>query len=85
MKTHKVEGIGFEGSTMTLSVDGRSYTLDLALVSERLAKADDTTRKSYSISASGYGIHWPAIDEDLSVDGLMAAAIPQQQHAGRKT
>jgi hypothetical protein len=81
---YEVEGIGFEGPTMTLRVDGRTYRLDLALVSERLAKAGDTARKSYSISASGYGIHWPELDEDLSVDGLIAAASPKHQLAGRK-
>ncbi|MCF6158838.1 MAG: DUF2442 domain-containing protein [wastewater metagenome] len=27
--------------------------------------------KQYSFSASGYGIHWPLLDEDLSIDGLL--------------
>jgi len=26
---------------------------------------------AYEISPSGYGIHWPLIDEDLSIDGLL--------------
>jgi hypothetical protein len=25
----------------------------------------------YEISPSGYGIRWPLIDEDLSIDGLL--------------
>jgi len=27
--------------------------------------------KSHEISPSGYGIYWPLIDEDLSIDGLL--------------
>jgi hypothetical protein len=36
-----------------------------------LANASETERKKYEISPSGYGIHWPLIDEDLSIDGLL--------------
>jgi hypothetical protein len=25
------------------------------------------------MSPSGYGIHWPLVDEDLSIDGLIGA------------
>ena len=33
--------------------------------------ASDIERKIYEISPSGYGIHWPLLDEDLSIDGLL--------------
>jgi hypothetical protein len=29
---------------------------------------------NFQISPSGYGIHWPDIDEDLSVEGLLSGA-----------
>ncbi len=76
MKFHEVENVDFAGSNMILTVDGRDYQLDLTSISERLARASDAARRSYSIAPSGYGIHWPEIDEDLTVDGLIAAATP---------
>ncbi|MCH7754431.1 DUF2442 domain-containing protein [candidate division KSB1 bacterium] len=40
-------------------------------MSEKLANASDIEENKYEISPSGYGIHWPLIDEDLSIDGLL--------------
>ncbi len=36
----------------------------------RLANATDTQRRNYVVSH--FGVHWPAIDEDLSFDGFFA-------------
>jgi hypothetical protein len=66
--------IDFEGTKMILKVDGQVYRVDLPSISFRLANANDAARRSYSISPSGYGVHWPDIDEDLTIDGLIAAA-----------
>ncbi len=66
--------IDFEATKMILKVDGQEYRVDLPSVSTLLANAKDAARRAYSISGSGYGIHWPEIDEDLTVDGLIAAA-----------
>jgi len=46
------------------------------VVSERLRSATPTQRKNYRFIAKGIGIHWPDVDEDLSVRGLIAAARP---------
>ena len=61
---------------MVLNVDGQVYHVDLLSISTRLANATDAGRRSYSISPSGYGVHWPAIDEDLTIDGQIASAHP---------
>ncbi|MGE0045454.1 MAG: DUF2442 domain-containing protein [Hyphomonadaceae bacterium] len=37
----------------------------------RLKKASPADRANWEPSAAGHGIHWPAIDEDLSVSGLL--------------
>jgi hypothetical protein len=74
MKIHDVQMIDFDGTRMILGVDGQIYHIELPSISPRLAGAKDATPRSYSISPSGYGIHWPEIDEDLSVDGLIASA-----------
>jgi hypothetical protein len=82
MKIHDVQMIDFEGAKMVLTVDGQVYRIDLSSVSARLANAEDAARRSYSISPSGYGVHWPDIDEDLSIDGLIASARLAQPKTG---
>ena len=39
--------------------------------SERLARASQAERDRAKLSPSGYGIHWPLIDEDLAVGPLV--------------
>ncbi len=41
--------------------------------SERLARASMLKRNQALLSPSGYGIHWPLIDEDLAVGPLLRA------------
>ena len=42
--------------------------------SRRLARASMIERSRAQLSPSGYGIHWPLIDEDLAVGPLLLAA-----------
>ncbi len=79
-KCHDVQQIGFEGSVMIVSVDNRRYLLPLSEVSPRLVSAGDIERKTYRVSPSGYGIHWPILDEDLSIDGLLKLAEQLSQN-----
>jgi hypothetical protein len=76
VKFHDVQMIDFAGTDMVLKVDGQAYRVDLPSVSARLANAGEAARRSYSISPSGYGVHWPQIDEDLTIDGLIASGKP---------
>lgn len=71
MKFHTVEKISFSGNTLILDVDSRRVKIDLRKVSPLLAAASPGQRMHYEISPSGYGIHWPGLDEDLSIDGLL--------------
>ncbi len=70
-KIHDIQGITFTGEEMILKVDDGEYRFCLADVSKPLAEATATERETYELSPSGYGIHWPLIDEDLSIDGLL--------------
>ena len=40
--------------------------------SPRLAAATQEQRLTAELSPGGYGIHWPLLDEDLSISGLLA-------------
>ena len=42
--------------------------------SEKLASANVAQRRQAELSPGGYGIHWPAIDEDLAVGALVKSA-----------
>jgi hypothetical protein len=70
-KAHHVQKLAIAGTILHLEVDGKKYEIDIAKHSDRLARATQEQREKYEISPSGYGIHWPDIDEDLSIDGLI--------------
>jgi hypothetical protein len=50
--------------------DGREVSVPLAWFS-RLLNATPAQRKRFEISPGGYGIHWPEIDEDISVKAFL--------------
>jgi hypothetical protein len=50
--------------------DGRALSVPFKY-SARLAAATAKQRTDYELIGRGIGIHWPQIDEDLSVAGLL--------------
>lgn len=58
----------------TLNVDlsdGRSIAVPLAWY-PRLLHATQVERNQWRLIGKGHGIHWEDIDEDISVEGLLA-------------
>jgi hypothetical protein len=53
--------------------DGRTITVPLTWF-PRLLHATSEQRSTWKISAAGFGIHWPDLDEDLSSEGLLRGA-----------
>ncbi len=51
--------------------DGRSIAVPLGWY-PRLVHADASARSNWELIANGEGIHWPDLDEDISVEGLLA-------------
>ena len=70
-KAHDVQSVSFVGRSLRLRVDGKQYEIDIASHSKLLTQATSDQRAKFEISPSGYGIHWPELDEDLSIDGLI--------------
>ncbi len=70
-KFHDVRNLNFKGNRLTVEIDGEVGEYDLNDVSQRLSGASDMERMIHEVSPSGYGIYWPLIDEDISVDGLL--------------
>ncbi len=69
--THNIQDITFDRDTMILKIDGKIIVVILDKISKKLKEANDFQRQLYKISPSGYGIHWPLIDEDLSVEYIL--------------
>ena len=57
--------------------DGRRISVPLAW-SWRLSQATPEQRRRYEIIGDGTGIHWPDVDEDISVRGMLEG-IPSRQ------
>lgn len=68
---------------MILTVDGEEKRIRLDDISSVLGRASEKEKSTFEISPSGYGIHWPLIDEDVAVDGLLG--IIHSRESKRKT
>ena len=53
--------------------DGRVVSVPLAW-SWRLSEATPAQRANFRLIGTGQGIHWPDVDEDISVEGLLHGA-----------
>jgi hypothetical protein len=51
-------------------VDGRVISVPLAW-SWRLSEATPKQRAKFRLIGTGQGIHWPEVDEDISVEGML--------------
>ena len=68
---HHITSVRFQQHMLVIEADGKRLLCDLNKLSQRLLQANDEERNNYVISPSGYGIHWPALDEDVSVHALL--------------
>lgn len=72
---HTIDAVKFENDIMVLQIDGKEVKVSLDKVSKKLLKANQLQRTEYKVSPSGYGIHWPMIDEDLAIEALLKEAM----------
>ena len=61
--------IGEEKITADLS-DGREVSIPIAWFPS-LRNATKEQLKKFEISPSGYGVHWPEVDEDISIKAFV--------------
>ena len=57
----------------TLSVDledGRTVSVPIGWY-PRLAHGTPTERANVQIAGSGFGLHWPDLDEDIGIEGIL--------------
>lgn len=68
---------------MILTIDGEEKRIRLNDISSALGRASEKEKSTFEISPSGYGIHWPLIDGDVAVDGLLG--IIHSRESKRRT
>ena len=68
---HRAAQVRFSDVQLIVALaDGREISVPLSWF-PRLANATPTERAHYEIFGEGTGIHWPDIDEDISVPRLL--------------
>ncbi|MGA2033762.1 MAG: DUF2442 domain-containing protein [Thermoguttaceae bacterium] len=66
------ESVSFSEDSLTVRLDdGRSLSVPLAWY-PRLLDGTPEERLKYELIGDGEGVHWPELDEDISVEGLLA-------------
>lgn len=67
----KVDHVDFSETLMMVTLsDGRVISTPIKWY-PRLANASHAVRMNWEPCGAGYGIHWPDVDEDLSVEGML--------------
>ena len=64
-------------------VDGRTISVPL-IWSWRLSEASEAQRQHFEILGNGQGIHWPDLDEDISVEGMLYGTPARRQSSSAK-
>jgi hypothetical protein len=77
---HRLTNLHFQDNRLVLTIDGKEKKYAIQKISLALSKASEEERNNYEISPSGYGIHWPLLDEDLSIDGLLGIIHAPEIH-----
>lgn len=73
-KFYEVEVIEIGQDALRLRVDGQDLLIAWRDCSTSLAEASTVERAIVEIAPSGYGLHWPLLDEDLAIKPLLTHA-----------
>jgi hypothetical protein len=71
---HVITNVTVNDDELSLIIDGKVCVYSFSNMSSRLSNASGVERERFEISPSGYGIHWPLLDEGISIDGLLGVA-----------
>jgi hypothetical protein len=92
-----LESIIFESNLMIVAIDFHKEINTMLIVlntgsiinseiniTNKLKQASIEQLKDYTIIAQGSGIHWPSLDEDISLKGLLRSTIQKQLNSHRE-
>jgi hypothetical protein len=84
MQVPNAERVTLTEDTLTVDLsDGRTISVPLAWF-PRLLQATPEERRHWRLIGRGQGIHWEDIDEDISVEGLLAGRPSGESQASFK-
>ena len=67
----RISNVEVTDDTLTVDLeDGRTISVPIGWY-PRLAHGTMSERQNVQISGAGYGLHWPDLDEDIGVEGLL--------------
>jgi hypothetical protein len=78
------DGLSFTEDTLSVDLsDGRSVSVPLTWY-PRLLHGTPAEREQWRLVGRGEGIHWDALDEDISVESLLAGRRSGESQASLK-
>jgi Protein of unknown function (DUF2442) len=81
MSELRIRNVSFSEDTMTVRFsDGREIAVPLSYF-PRLQAGSAAERNEWSLIGRGLGLHWEALDEDLSVENILTAYSRHQRAA----
>jgi uncharacterized protein DUF2442 len=81
MSELRIKSVSFSGEMMIVRFsDGREIFVPMGYF-PRLEAANTTERERWSLIGRGLGVHWDAVDEDLSVENILTAYSRHQRAA----
>jgi hypothetical protein len=84
IRVPNAESVTITEDTLTVDLsDGRTISVPLAWF-PRLIQASPEERNNWRLIGQGQGIHWEDVDEDISVEGLLAGKPSGESQASFK-
>jgi len=68
---YKINFIKISKGFLYLKIDGIDFQYRISEISKILSNAKEDELNNFEVSPSGYGIHWPLLDEDISILALL--------------
>jgi hypothetical protein len=80
----KAQNVSVTEDTLTIDlVDGRTVSVPLAWY-PRLLYGQIEERNNWRLIGKGEGIHWPDLDEDISIENILLGKPSGESHASFK-
>ena len=68
-----IKRVSFSDKAMSVTFNVGTEVIVPLTYFERLKTAKSVDRNDWQLIGGGIGVHWPKIDEDLSVENILAA------------
>ena len=84
IRVPNAENVAITEDTLTVDLsDGRTISVPLTWF-PRLVQASPEERNNWRLIGQGQGLHWEDVDEDISVEGLLAGKPSGESQASLK-